>query len=450
MGLFSKETKEEKLQKQKLAYEGILEKYGVPENHIRVVIGQSKVHNIYNCPAVLWIEGEMMKTLIFGLNPKLVESELEDYMFLASQPYVDFIRFDGTGYPDWARQSDYIKELFLPCVELAKTKGGLDYTRQMYWIGTMCVYAPSLANCLTLIGRPLSAYDLRIENKKRIREDGAIPADILAEYELEKQGKKKGEVVQQLAEKTPIVTTVPETDWSGTQTVDIVKGETLTVSQPTFQASTENEGNKKFKVLMVNGSPHKEGSTYTALVEMAKVLEANGVETEILQVGSARVSGCMACGFCHKEGYCVFDDIVRVASKKFEECDGLVVGSPVYYASANGTLISFLDRLFYSSRFDKSMKVGAAIVSARRGGLSATFDQLNKYFTISGMPVASGQYWNSIHGNNAEEAKQDLEGLQSMRTLGQNMAFLLNSIAYGKERDGLPEKEPKIATNFIR
>ncbi len=204
------------------------------------------------------------------------------------------------------------------------------------------------------------------------------------------------------------------------------------------------------KVLLINGSPHTKGSTYTALHEMEKVFGRENIETEILHVGNKGIRGCVACGFCAEKGKCALDDMVNETASKFEECDGLVVGSPVYYASANATLIAFLDRLFYSTHFDKTMKVGASVVSARRGGLSATFDELNKYFTISGMPVASGQYWNSIHGNNAEEAAQDAEGLQIMRTLANNMSFLMKSIALGKEKYGLPKKEPFQRTNFIR
>lgn len=204
------------------------------------------------------------------------------------------------------------------------------------------------------------------------------------------------------------------------------------------------------RVLLVNGSPHANGSTYTALHEMEQIFLENGIETEMLHVGNQHIRGCIACGSCYKTGTCVFDDMVNEAAKKFEACDGIVVGSPVYYASANATLIAFLDRLFYSTRFDKTMKVGASVVSARRGGLSSTFDELNKYFTISGMPVASGQYWNSIHGNNAAEAVQDLEGLQIMRTLARNMSFLMKSIQLGKETFGLPEKEARVGTNFIR
>ncbi len=204
------------------------------------------------------------------------------------------------------------------------------------------------------------------------------------------------------------------------------------------------------KVLLINGSPHATGSTYTALYEMEKVFVQEGIETELVQVGNKDVRGCIACGTCGTKGKCVFDDVVNELADKFEKCDGLVVGSPVYYASANATLIAVLDRLFYSSHFDKTMKVGAAVASARRGGLTATFDELNKYFTISGMPVASGQYWNGIHGSNASDAVQDEEGMQQMRTLARNMSFLMKSIALGKERYGLPEKEVHAWTNFIR
>ena len=204
------------------------------------------------------------------------------------------------------------------------------------------------------------------------------------------------------------------------------------------------------KVLLINGSPHAHGCTATALNEVAKTLNENGVETELIQVGHLDVRGCIACGQCRKLGHCVFNDIVCEVGEKFKEADGIVVGSPVYYASANGTLTSFLDRLFYSSNYDKCMKVGASVVSARRGGNTATFDQLNKYFTISSMPVVSSQYWNQVHGNNAEEVVQDLEGMQIMRTLGRNMAFLIKSIQLGKEQFGLPEKEPRVGTNFIR
>lgn len=204
------------------------------------------------------------------------------------------------------------------------------------------------------------------------------------------------------------------------------------------------------KVLMINGSPHARGNTYTALHEMEKIFTEEGIETELIQVGNKDIRGCIACYSCKENGKCVFDDLVNETSSKFEKCDGLVVASPVYYASANATLIAFLDRLFYSTPFDKTMKVGASVVAARRGGLSATFDELNKYFTICGMPVASSQYWNSIHGREPGQAEQDGEGLQTMRTLARNMTFLMKSIALGKEAYGLPQKEAFAPTNFIR
>ena len=204
------------------------------------------------------------------------------------------------------------------------------------------------------------------------------------------------------------------------------------------------------KVFMINGSPHPKGNTYIALHEMEMVFESEGIEVEILNIGNKEIRGCIACRSCSKTGKCVFDDTVNETAEKFRECDGLVGGSPVYYASANATLVAFLTRLFYSTHFDKTMKVGAAVVAARRGGLSATFDELNKFFSISGMPVASGQYWNSIHGREQGEAAEDGEGLQSMRTLARNMAFLMKSIALGREKFGLPEREPFAPTNFIR
>lgn len=204
------------------------------------------------------------------------------------------------------------------------------------------------------------------------------------------------------------------------------------------------------KVLMINGSPNVKGNTYIALHEMEKVFAEEGIETEILHIGNKDIRGCISCGQCAKNGKCVFDDAVNEAAKKFEECDGLVVGSPVYYASANATLIAFLTRLFYSTPFSKTMKVGAAVAAARRGGLTATYDELNKFFGISGMPIASGQYWNGIHGAAAGEAEQDAEGMQMMRTLAHNMAFLMKSITLGKEKYGIPAKEPFERTNFIR
>ena len=204
------------------------------------------------------------------------------------------------------------------------------------------------------------------------------------------------------------------------------------------------------KVLMLNGSPHKEGNTFLSLREMEKIFREENIESEIVHVGNKAIRGCIACGSCREKGKCVFDDVVNEIAPKFEAGDGLVVASPVYYASANATLIALLDRLFYSTPFDKRMKVGASVVVARRGGLSATFDELNKYFTISGMPVASSQYWNSVHGRAPGEALQDAEGLQIMRTLARNMTFLMKSIQLGKEAYGLPERESPAFTNFIR
>lgn len=204
------------------------------------------------------------------------------------------------------------------------------------------------------------------------------------------------------------------------------------------------------KALMLNGSPHKEGNTFLSLREMEKIFREENIESEIVHVGNKAIRGCIACGSCREKGKCIFDDVVNEIAPKFEACDGLVAASPVYYASANATLIALLDRLFYSTPFDKRMKVGASVVVARRGGLSATFDELNKYFTISGMPVASSQYWNSVHGRAPGEALQDAEGLQIMRTLARNMTFLMKSIQLGKEAYGLPERESPAFTNFIR
>ncbi len=204
------------------------------------------------------------------------------------------------------------------------------------------------------------------------------------------------------------------------------------------------------KILMLNGSPRTNGNISIALEEMRLVFNNENIETEIIQVGNKDIRGCVACGRCAELGKCVFDDIVNEIAPRFEEADGLVVASPVYYASANATLIAVLDRLFYSSTFDKTMKVGASVVCARRGGCSSTFDELNKYFTISNMPVASSQYWNSIHRGAQGEAALDEEGRQTMRVLAGNMAFLVKSIALGKEKYGLPEKEEHKWTNFIR
>ena len=202
------------------------------------------------------------------------------------------------------------------------------------------------------------------------------------------------------------------------------------------------------KVLLLNGSPHARGCTAEALGEMISVFQTEGIETELVQVGNQAIRGCIGCGSCGKTGRCVFDDLVNGTAPKFEAADGLVIGSPVYYGSPNGTLLAFLDRLFYSTSFSKQMKVGAAVVSCRRGGNTASFDVLNKYFTISGMPVASGTYWNQVHGFTAEDVRKDLEGLQTLRNLARNMSFLIRAIAAEKERSGLPETERRYFTSF--
>ena len=205
------------------------------------------------------------------------------------------------------------------------------------------------------------------------------------------------------------------------------------------------------KVLIINGSPRVGGNTTLALSQMIDIFKENEIEVDYVQVGNMDIRGCIACAACHNgRENCVIDDIVNELAPRFEACDGMVVASPVYYASANSTLVACLDRLFYSTKFDKRMKVGASVAVARRGGCSATFDQLNKYFTISGMPIASSQYWNSVHGGAKGEAEEDLEGLQTMRTLANNMIFLMKSIELGKEKFGLPEKEKPERTNFIR
>ena len=204
------------------------------------------------------------------------------------------------------------------------------------------------------------------------------------------------------------------------------------------------------KVLILNGSPHANDNTAAALQEMTKIFEAEGIDAETVHLGHLQIRGCIGCGACYKLKKCAFDDIVNELAAKFEEADGMVIGSPVYYAAANSTLTACLDRLFYSTKFDKRMKVGASVAAARRGGLSSTFDQLNKYFTISEMPVASSCYWNAVHGQVPGEAEQDAEGIRVMRTLAKNMVFLMKSIALGKEAYGLPEREPKAWTNFIR
>lgn len=204
------------------------------------------------------------------------------------------------------------------------------------------------------------------------------------------------------------------------------------------------------KVLILNGSPRMHGNTTLAVDEMVKVFEAEGVETEVVRIGNQAVRGCVACGRCAELGRCVFDDVVNEVAEKFKEADGLVVATPVYYASANATTIAVLDRLFYSAPFDTSFKVGAGVAVARRGGTSATFDELNKYFTISNMVVAGSQYWNNVFGRAEGEAAQDAEGLQTLRVLARNMSFLMKSIALGKEQIGLPEKEEHAWTHFIR
>lgn len=203
------------------------------------------------------------------------------------------------------------------------------------------------------------------------------------------------------------------------------------------------------KALLINGSPHAKGCTYTALSELKHTLEAEGIETELIHVGNQDVRGCIACGQCRKLGKCVFDDVVNEVASKLAEADAFVIGAPVYYSSPAGGAISFMDRLFFSTfNVDKTMKVGAAVVTCRRGGNTASFDVLNKYFSISGMPIASSQYWNMVYGGSAEEVLKDAEGLQTMRALGRNMAFMIKSIQLGKQQFGLPEKEPTTFTNF--
>lgn len=203
------------------------------------------------------------------------------------------------------------------------------------------------------------------------------------------------------------------------------------------------------KALLINGSPRAKGCTYTALTELAKTLESQGIETEIVHVGHKEVRGCIACRKCHETGKCVFDDIVNELAPKLVQADAFVIGAPVYFASPAGGAISFMDRLFFSTlNIDKTMKVGAAVVTCRRGGNTATFDVLNKYFSMNNMPIATSQYWNMVHGGSAEEVLEDKEGLQTMRTLGKNMAFLMKSIQWGKENVGLPEREPITFTSF--
>ncbi|MBR2258076.1 MAG: flavodoxin family protein [Blautia sp.] len=202
------------------------------------------------------------------------------------------------------------------------------------------------------------------------------------------------------------------------------------------------------KVILLNGSPKTNGCTATALQEMVRIFTEEGIETEIIQIGNKPIRGCISCGACGRTGKCTFDDLVNETAPKFEAADGLVVGSPVYYGSPNGTILSFMDRLFYSTQFSKQMKVGAAVVSCRRGGNTASFDVLNKYFSISGMPIATSTYWNQVHGFSASDVKKDLEGLQTMRNLARNMTFLIRAIANAKEQYGMPQQERGVFTSF--
>ena len=204
------------------------------------------------------------------------------------------------------------------------------------------------------------------------------------------------------------------------------------------------------KVIILNGSPRVGGNTEIAIAELVKTFAAEGVETEVVSVGNKEIRNCIACGSCHTTGKCVFNDIVNEVADKLKEADGLIAATPVYFASANANLVACLTRLFYSTHYDKTMKVGASVVVARRGGCSATFDELNKFFAISGMPIASSYYWNSVHGRDKGEAAKDEEGLRTMRNLAHNMSFLIRSIALGKDKYGLPEKETGEMTNFIR
>ena len=202
------------------------------------------------------------------------------------------------------------------------------------------------------------------------------------------------------------------------------------------------------KVLILNGSPKSNGCTARALKEVENTLNNEGIETETILVGNKDIRGCISCGFCHENGKCVFNDLVNETATKFKEADGIIIGTPVYYAGANGNLISFLDRLFYSTTFDKTMKVGAGVISSRRAGSTSAFDEINKYFTICNMPIVSSSYWNEVHGFSAEDVEKDLEGLQTMRNLGRNMAFMIKSIKLGKEKFGLPQNERDSFTSF--
>ena len=202
------------------------------------------------------------------------------------------------------------------------------------------------------------------------------------------------------------------------------------------------------KVILLNGSAHINGCTARALKEVSETLNKEGIDTEIINVGNKAIRGCIACNTCRTKGKCVFDDEVNQIAEKFENADGIIVGTPTYYAGSNGTIISLLDRLFYSTSFDKTMKVGAVVISSRRAGSTSVLDEINKYFTMTGMPVVSSTYWNEVHGFTAEDVEKDLEGLQTMRNLGRNMAFIIKSINLGKEKYGLPEKEFGTFTSF--
>lgn len=205
------------------------------------------------------------------------------------------------------------------------------------------------------------------------------------------------------------------------------------------------------KVLLINGSPNKEGCTYTALHELEMTLQANGIQTELLYLGKKPIAGCIACGSCMKTGHCFREDLVKNIQERLDEFDGIVIGSPVYYSAPADQLVSFLNRLFYAAESRMAGKVGAAVVSCRRGGASATFEQLNQYFTICNMPIVASQYWNSVHGFTPDDVRKDKEGLQTMRTLGQNMAWLLKCIESGKQ-NGIkrPEYEARVRTHFIQ
>lgn len=202
------------------------------------------------------------------------------------------------------------------------------------------------------------------------------------------------------------------------------------------------------KVLILDGSPRRNGCTARALEEIEKTLHEEGIETETVLVGNKDIRGCIACRSCASTGKCVFDDIVNEIAPKFESADGIIIGTPVYYAGSNGTILSLLDRLFFSTHFDKSMKVGASVISSRRAGSTSAYDEVNKYFGICSMPIVTSTYWNEVHGSKAEDVEKDKEGLQTMRNLGRNMAFLMKSIQLGKEKYGLPKNEKGTFTNF--